>query len=313
MDAVRQLYISLIVHEKPEVILNQLRNFRHFAPAAIIVLHVSRAMDVTPDLLQEIESLGQIHVNPVRVGTSIHSLQGPHHENLRYIFNLNPAETDVAAFHASNDMLVRKGVENYIQTCTAAYYHDGILNPSTDPTGAAKILGDKEFAALRSRAEAEVVIYSQVEGTFYQIKHLRRAFDLIEESGIDLTKPRPYFAEEIILPTLIHGFLKNSRQAVGMPYILSELSFIVKYFEIANKLFGHGIVAKAFCRLLRMVGPTCVSRRLVDGIRNGDIGYYEKFRKSNGVVRFNTLDSYGVKRVLREIDDPLRRDISALE
>ncbi|MEO5713813.1 MAG: hypothetical protein ABIT37_10035 [Luteolibacter sp.] len=313
MDAVRKLYISLIVHEKPEVILNQLRNFRHFAPAATIVLHVSKAMDLTPDLLREIEALGQIHVNPVRVGTSIHSLQGPHHENLRFVFSLNPAETDVVAFHASNDMLVRKGVENYIQSCDAAYYHDGILNPSTDPIGAAKILGDEEFTALRSQAGAEVVIYSQVEGTFYQIKHLLRAFNLIDKAGMDLTKSRPYFAEEIILPTLIHGFLKNSGQSVGMPYVLSELSFIVKYFEIANKLFGHGIAAKVFCRLLRMVGPTRVSPRLVDGIRNGDIGSYEKFRKSNGVVRFNTRDSYGVKRVLREIDDPLRRHISALE
>jgi hypothetical protein len=313
MSPVRKLYLSLIVHEKPEVILNQLENFRHFAPAAIIVLHLSKALDLTADFLGKIRALGQIHVNPVRIDTGLYCLQGPHHENLRFIFGLNPAETDRVAFHASNDMLVRKGLEEHVQCYSAGYHQDGVLNPATDPTGAAKILADGEFAALRARAGAEVVIYSQVEGTFFQIKHLKRAFDLIEESGMDLTKSRPYFAEETILPTLVHAFLKDRGKPVAVPYVLSELSFIVKYFEIARKLFGHGVPAKAFCRLLRILGPTCISLRLVEGIRKGNIGFYEYFRTSNGVVRSDTRGTYGVKRVLREINDPLRQHISLLE
>ncbi len=313
MNSVRQLYISLIVHEKPDVILNQLENFRYFAPAAIIVLHISKAMDIPPDLPGKIQALGGIHVNPVRVATGIHSLQGPHHENLRFIFGLNPAENDMVAFHASNDMLLRKGVEDHVLSYEAGYYQDGILNPANDPIWAAKILGDAEFAALRSQAGAEVVIYSQVEGSFFKVHHLMRAFELIEQAGMKMTKERLYFAEETILPTLIHAFLRDEGKPIAAPYVLSELSFIVKYFEIARKVFGHGIVAKAFCRLLRILGPTQVSPRLVDGIREGDIGVYERFSRSNGVTRFSTLHTYGVKRVLRVIDDPLRRHISALQ
>jgi hypothetical protein len=313
MDPTRRLYISLIVHEKPEVILNQLENFRHFAPGAVIVLHISKAMDPTPDLLAKIRDLGQVHVNPVQVSTGINSLQGPHHENLRFIFGLSPAENDVVAFHASNDLLVRKGVEEFVRHHAAAYYQDGVLNPAHNPSGAAAILGDEEFAALRARAGAEVVIYSQIEGVFFQIRHLRRAFALIEEAGMDLTRPRPYFAEEVILPTLVHAFLKNDGGPVTVPYVLSELSFIVKHFETARRLLGHGLPAKVFCRLLRMVGPTRITSQLVDRIRKGDIGSYERFRRSNGVVRFNTPGTYGVKRVPRDIDDPLRRHISALD
>jgi hypothetical protein len=130
---------------------------------------------------------------------------------------------------------------------------------------------------------------------------------------MDLTKPRPYFAEEIILPTLIHRFLKDGQQTVGTPYILSEAAFLQKYIEIAEKAFGHGLLARIFRRLLCVVGPTGISRSLVDGIRKGDIGIYEKFRRSSGAIRFSTRDSYGVKRVPREINDPLRCYISQLD
>lgn len=313
MDPVRKLYISLIVHEKPDVILNQLENFRYFAPAAIIVLHISKAMEIPPDLPGKIRALGGIHVNPVRVATGIHRLQGPHHENLRFIFALNPAENDVVAFHASNDMLVRKGLEDHVQSYEAGYYQDGILNPANDPLGAAKILGDEEFAALRSQAGADVVIYSQVEGSYFKVHQLKRAFEMIERAGMEMTKERLYFAEETILPTLIHAFLRDEGKAIAAPYVLSELSFTVKYFEIARKLFGHGILAKVFCRLLRILGPTHISPGLVNGVRKGDIGFYERFNQSNGVARFSTRHTYGVKRVLRVIDDPLRRHISALQ
>ncbi len=129
---------------------------------------------------------------------------------------------------------------------------------------------------------------------------------------MDFTQPRPYFAEEIVLPTLIHGFLKGRGEAVGIPYIFSEAAFLGKYIEIAARWFGHSILAKVFCRLLRSVGPIRISTGLVDGLRKGDIGWYEKFRVSNGAVRFNTRDSYGVKRVPRDIADPLRRYISQL-
>lgn len=309
MDAPPQLFISLIVHEKPEVILDQLRNFRRFAPAAIIVLHISKMMEIPVDLVTQIESLQRVHLNPIRVATTFYSLQGPHHENLRFILGLNPAETDRVAFHASNDLLVRKGVEHYVCSHAAAYFHDGIYFPAAD----SKILADREFAALRSKAASEVLIFSQVEGSFYQVQHLRRAFDLIEEVGMDLTQPRPYFAEEIILPTLIHGFLKGTSPSVGIPYILSEGAFIAKYFEIAGKLFGQGIVAKIFSRLLRTIGPIRITPRLVDRIRKGNLGIYENFRQSNGAVRFRTADSYGVKRVPRDIASRLRRHISGLQ
>ena len=62
----------------------------------------------------------------------------------------------MVSFHASNDMLVRTGLEKHVQSYEAGYCQDGILNPANDPVGAAKILGDEEFATLRSRTEEAI-------------------------------------------------------------------------------------------------------------------------------------------------------------
>ncbi|MBM3268774.1 MAG: hypothetical protein FJZ01_14125, partial [Candidatus Sericytochromatia bacterium] len=41
-----RLAISIPVHEQPAVVLDQIANIRHFAPDALVVLHVSRNFEV---------------------------------------------------------------------------------------------------------------------------------------------------------------------------------------------------------------------------------------------------------------------------
>lgn len=313
MASAPKLYISLLVHEQPEVILDQLRNFKRFAPGAVLILHLSQGFAPPPDFFEKARLLGGVHFNPVSVPTNKVNLLCPHLENLQFLESLGPDAEDYVAFHASNDLLVREGLMGYLQNFTAGYFKDGILDPKRDADGAAKIALDESFTRLRERFGVKTVIWSQVEGCFFKVRHLRIAQSWIREAGMDMRVKRAYFAEEVILPTIVHKLIAEEGGAPVAPcYMLSEVSFLVKYVELRRKLFGYTFIALVFGRIIKVLGPRKITRRLVDGIRKGDLGFYAFFGRSNGNLRFEAKTVFGVKRVERKYDDLLRIHIRKL-
>lgn len=47
------IYISIPVHEKPEVIVNQMQNFARYLPEANVVLHVSKGAKFSVNELED--------------------------------------------------------------------------------------------------------------------------------------------------------------------------------------------------------------------------------------------------------------------
>lgn len=312
MSAEGTFYISLLVHEKAEVILDQLKNFRRFAPSTIIVVHISPSFSLDTEFVNAVLALGNVHINPVRVPTNKVNLLYPHLVNLRHILKLSTGEGDKVGFHASNDMLVKHGLEQHVQKYQAGYFFDGVLDRERQPESAALIDADASFLQLMSLASARTVIWSQIEGIFFPAKHLRTVIELIDQSGADMGIKRLYYAEEVILPSLVHALLDPNDGEVTYPYIFSEISFWAKYWEISQTLFKRSFLARCFRVLLRIIGPIRITPRVVDGIRKGDLGFYDFFKKVNGKIRYRNDQLFGVKRVEREINDPLRVYISKL-
>jgi hypothetical protein len=310
---VHRLFISLLVHEKPEVILDQLENFKRFAPGCVVVMHLSQGFTPPDEFLDAVKKLGDVRINPVSVPTNKVNLLCPHLENIKLIFDLEPDPEDLLAFHASNDLLVRPGLIDYIQPCTAGYFKDGILDSKRDSSSAAKIQADKDFMDLLTRLQIKTIIWSQVEGAFFKIRHLRQAVEWIDGSGMDMRVKRGYFAEEVILPTLIHKMIgMDSNPCVVPSYVLSEVSFLVKYVEWRRRLFGYTFIALVFGRTLKVLGPRKITKCLVRGIRSGKLGAYGVFGYSNGNLRYNAGTVFGVKRVDRQVDNVLRVYIRSL-
>lgn len=311
MNTKRRLYISLLVHEKPEVILDQLRNFRHFAPGAVIVIHLSVGFNFPDEFISEAIGLGQVHFNPQRVATNKVNLLYPHLLNIRYILTLGPAETDFISFQASNDLLVRGGLEEHLRSYDAGYFSDGILDVKNEPVYAGNVYADTGFLRLCETLNCKVIIKSQIEGLYAQVKDLKSVLRLIDEAGFDMSQKRSYFAEEVMLPTLLHYVLGGSGR-VGLPYILSEIAIQMKYIEIRHRVFGYNFFAKAFGRVLKLIGPNRITKGLVNRIRRGDLGFYNFFGRGIGVRRFSIEHSFGVKRVNRDMSDRLRLYVRGL-
>jgi hypothetical protein len=305
MSNSRRLYISLLVHEKTEVIMDQLRNFRHFAPGAVIVIHLSVGFDATDAFITEALGLGQVHFNPQRVATNKVNLLYPHLLNIRHILTLGPAETDLISFQASNDLLVREGLEEHLQAYDAGYFSHGKLDTKNEPVYAANVFTDQPFLDLCASLDCKVIIKSQIEGLYAQVHYLRSVLGLINDAGFDMSLKRTYFAEEVMLPTLLHHVLPEHVN-VGLPYILSEIAIQMKYIEIRHRLLGYNICARILGRILKVVGPSRITKGLVDRIRCSNLGFYKFYGTCLGVPRFSVAHSYGVKRVDRNMGDSLR-------
>lgn len=308
----RKLYISLLVHEKPEVILDQLRNFRRFVPGATIVIHLSLGFDFPEDFIPEAIGLGQVHFNPRRVATNKVNLLYPHLLNVRHILTLGPAETDFISFQASNDLLVRGGLEAHLQGYDIGYFSDGLLDEKNEPIYASNVHTDKPFLALCAALNCRAIIKSQIEGLYAQVRHLRSVLKIIDDAGFDMAAKRTYFAEEVMLPTLLHHVTAMENVRIGLPYILSEIAIQMKYIEVRHRLLGYNVCARILGRILKTVGPSRITTGLIDRIRAGDLGFYRFYGTGIGVRRFDARSSFGVKRVSREINDPLRKYIAGL-
>ena len=67
------IYISIPVHEKIEIIIDQAKNFYKFFPEAMIVLHLSKGAAFSLDNLKSElskENVNNVLVNPKQVETS---------------------------------------------------------------------------------------------------------------------------------------------------------------------------------------------------------------------------------------------------
>ena len=115
----KKIAISMPVHQSPECIEDQLKNIKKFVPNSVVVLHVS---DSSPGLKQQIQSFankydGFLFINPTSYQTfaaneaaQVTGLSTVHASNIRYIASIT--DFDTMAFETSNDMFVRKGIEN---------------------------------------------------------------------------------------------------------------------------------------------------------------------------------------------------------
>ncbi len=299
MSAPKRLFISLLVHEKPDVILDQLRNFRRFAPAATIVVHLSAGMDAPKPFITEAVGLGQVHFNPQRVVTNKVNLLFPHLLNIRHILTLGPSDTDLIAFQASNDLLVRRGLEQHVSRYDAGYFSDGYLDEKNERFFANRVRQDQSFIDLCASLKCTVLMKSQIEGLYAQVRHLSSVLNIIDAANFDMSIKRTYFAEEVMLPTLLHHVLNGEPARIGLPYVLSEIAIQMKYIELRHRLAGYNQFARAVGWGLKLVGPTRMSKGLVTRIRAGDLGFYRFFGTGVGVRRFSIEHSFGVKRVER--------------
>lgn len=242
-----KLLFSIPVHEKPEVIKNQIDNFLFFNPNCVIVIHLSKQMscDDVENLKYLIKDLNSVFVNPERFfsGWGDGSLIKIHLSNFEYAISSN-IEFSHCCLHASNDMFVRRGLDLWVDGFDAGYdtINKGKNNPVYQQIN--HFSRDLSSRVLSKKYSIERVLGSQIEGSFYSrdliLKLLERVnahslWDIPYIFSMGLhplsswrykiylwtervlryarspVKITIFCREEVYFPTMIYEFIKKSR------------------------------------------------------------------------------------------------------
>jgi hypothetical protein len=314
--------ISLPVHTRPAVIAGQLKNFAAFLPGAQVVLHVSAQARFTPSQLEAALDRGgctNACINPQRLATGWGNILLAHLANVAWIRRHLPQCARIC-LHSSNDMLVRPGLLRHLER-GASFLHHRPIRPGSRWRFATPALADPALAAVCRRLGNAPLVGSQVEGSCYEAGLLYEVADIVKHAARQAAR-LPYPREEVWLSTVAHA---RGARVSGTPYVFSEVHRFDRAFwrvlRVVDPLIGRRedprwLPRRALEFLMIRSGFHRIRRRMVDRIAADladELAPWEWLSDGDGSWRvFDRHGLYGVKRVPRRPDAPLRRYIDEL-
>ncbi len=306
------ILFSIPVHEKPEVVENQIQNFLKYNPGASILLHISKQMP--PKEVAQVRQLTrtypQLFINPIQLYTGwADGCQFKIHlSNFQYALN-QQIPFQYIALHASNDLFIQRGLQQYIQNYDAGF--DAITPLKYNPVAQQKINLEKHFffRRLMKKNKLKTVIPSQVEGTFY-----RR--DIVEILCNRLN-PKNTYDFPYLFSIGYHS--KNSIRYKLFSFIekvLRNLNITVIHPNPLEEVFFPTFAADKIQQPLTF--PYCyvnwanglnITQEEITAIRNNDKPAWAQHCKQLSHLTSQQLQSiefFAVKRINRDISDPLR-------
>lgn len=310
-------YISLPVHERPDVIAGQISNFSIFFPDAIVVIHVSLGASFSgSDLGAYLDHSGVkgFLINPVSVKTDWGGIISAHLQNISFIKSRGDASTIV--FHSSNDMLVRHGAYEFVDNFSNIFNWRRVY-PGSHWWPGQVALQDELLKRAVSSYGAGLIVGSQIEGSSYKADLLFDIHDEIMRRGL-LKSGLFYPREEILFSTLAacRGIAPEA-----LPYIYSEVHVFDKYLWSCLDKFSFIFDRKSMLseRLKAVFNKTMFNSNFykltadkVEEVRRQDVSLLAGESLDDGNCVWKIYDHerlYGVKRVERDTNDPVRKYI----
>lgn len=220
--------ISILAHEKPEIVIDQIENANRYLPGAWIVLHLHRKFAWEPPKKFQLGSqkptvdftqYERVLVNPISHRTEWGNLHHAHNSNFKYA--ATKLDFDYFLLHSSSDLFVRKGVEEYIKNWDMGV---SVLPPQHSWGAPFMAEGDPVFQKIMEDAKAKELWTSQVEGTFYRKEIFQKIVETIERHHT-FDPSKPYIHEELYYPTIASAM--DAKR--GFPYLLREEKELPKF------------------------------------------------------------------------------------
>ena len=206
------LMFSIPVHEKPEVIIDQIINFQYYNPDCGIVLHISDKFDFSKESMSRdrfkriINELGNVFINPETVRTGRSDIIQAHISNFRYADKV--ADFEKFCLCASNELFVKEGLADHVkpydcglERIRLAKYGDTDFSKEYYYTF--RTVGDTALKGILDENHAEDIYFSHVEGVFFNRSLFSKMIDVIEKhydyKSVEIKYPREevYFASYI--------------------------------------------------------------------------------------------------------------------
>ena len=213
--------ISIPVHEKTEVVLDQIVNYRRFCPDCGIVLHISEKFNYADSFHNEKEflfilsTLENVFVNPRHMNTGYADIVQTHVSNFEYVSKI--VDFEYFSMGASNDLFVRDMPK--IEDCDLSVEYGDLINES-NWNWYNHTLRDDYLKQILDYLGAKVsdVKVSQIEGSTYKkelfggiVDVIKKFYDydrVVNESKVIYPREEVYYST---IAYMLNKNLKNTK------------------------------------------------------------------------------------------------------
>ncbi|WP_026654814.1 hypothetical protein [Butyrivibrio sp. AE3003] len=231
--------ISIPVHEKQDVVINQIQNIKKYVPNSVVVIHLDDNFKECDKLIKYADSEGYLFINPHRLSCEWGNIIDAHISNFIYLRDC--VEFDYIMFHASNDMYILPGVEDYVKNYDAGFHIHPIYKVSRW-WPSAYALEDPVLKEILKLIGAEYPVATQIESSFYKKELFSKIVSIIEKARKHVVQndqkyKKKYTREEVYFSTIAYKLLSNSK--IGYPTTYSEVhDFDRKLWKMQHFTWG---------------------------------------------------------------------------
>lgn len=296
------IVFSIPVHEKAEVVIDQVRNFHHYVPGSLVVLHIARQWLVTdPAIRERLKGEPGVLINTESLWTGYGdgSVLSAHVSNFRFVLEQG-YKFDYFCLHASNDMFVRPGLADYVSQYDVGSFRFPIDGEMSIWTHRLSAESDAVLRRLRRRnRDAGPVLSSQVEGAFYRTE----IFAQFSEALNDLAGSSKLFP--FGLPPTVRRPVQRLFSFMSRQQLLRKLS--AGRFYPKEEVYPPTLMARS---AVHPGAPYCY----INWERNLEITVEDIVAIRSGSFHHDRYDLvFAVKRIERVLDDPVRSFIRGLD
>lgn len=205
-----RILFSIPVHEKPEVVLDQINNFLHFNPDCCIVLHISSGFRFDSDHISEdgffsaLGDIDRVYVNPNRLRSGLEDIIQCHISNFRYAYE--NIDFEYIVFASSNELFFRQGLLDDISRYDCGPGSRKTVKNDTNWIQGKHIFRDKVFIGILKEWGISQIYSGQFEGSFMKKDMMHNISDKIESFYDYRSMEVKYAREEVFFHTFIAAF-----------------------------------------------------------------------------------------------------------
>jgi len=298
------IVFSILVHEKLEIVLDQINNFKKFNPESVIVIHLSKSFrSQINSQICDLEIIRNVYINPISLDTGIgdNSQLFGHIENIRYVLKKS-FYFDYVSLHASNDMFVRTGLDLYMRNFEVGSTNFQITKKKDWIQGKSAINDRVLQRILKDNSKSvEDLRGSQVEGLFMNKDIVIKVIDVFDNYNIS--------SNVTLLGELMRRLFRSRYIRKIIIFFNSSLFYAKEevYFATIMNLFAHKFGQPYV--YVNWVKNLNIDVEDIIAIRNSDWSFfYHKLNENSNSKRV----FYAVKRVQRDVNDPIRQYINSI-
>lgn len=298
-----RVLISSAVHDAPEILADQAKNFEVFLPGATMLVHVSES-SVVPfsEFEQAVKGLANVVLNPNRMPTIWGDIIGPHLLNLKFAQQLG--DFDRFVISSSQELLFKPGLASRLSRYEAGYDYEKILGEDTSGPFIDMLKADSKLQEMFQHLGVRDVIWSQVDGSFYPWAFAKELVELCDRFIDISSETQGYFREEVVFQTLFHRLYPNTQKCY--PYVLRLAAFNYWIKERVRAHISNEFVLRAIGRLVRLKYPRFYTLELYHKVKDARFDDWRKYELLDGRRHVELDGIYSLKRVQSELSDPVR-------